>query len=294
MQAAPVASRIALRNILLATDFSEVSKTALPFALDLARWFDGKIFVTRVVPYDPYLAAPIEPIPIDLDLSWKREEQNMADFVSAACFGNVAHEEVLLRGELGEAINDLLGREHVDVAVVGTHGRQGFSKLMLGSAAEKIYRQARCPVLTIGPEAVKHCRQPWELKRVLFPTDFAETSLHALPYALSLAEEKQATLIFLHAIPLVPQDYKESVELGVSKRLENLMPAEPWCNPEFAVNFDFPAPAIVNMAREHNAALIVMGVGRPAVAALKAHQPWSIASDVVGTAPCPVLTVRQS
>lgn len=293
MQTAPVTSRITLSNVLFATDFSDVSRAALPFALELARWYGGKIFVTRVVPYEPYLSVPLEPIPVDLDMSWNREKQNMAEFVSNVSFGDIVHEEILQRGELGEAISDLITTKRIDVAVVGTHGRQGLKKLVLGSAAEKIYRQAACPVLTIGPEAAECCAERWQLKQILFPTDFSETALHALPYALSLAEENQATLIFLHAIPLVPQEYKESVELGARKRMEGLMPAEPWCRPDFLVTFDFPGPGITQVARERKVDLIVMGVGTPAVTALKAHLPWSVASDVVGAAPCPVLTVRQ-
>lgn len=293
MQTAPVASRITLRNILFATDFSDVSRSALPYALELARCYGGKIFVTRVVPYEPYLSVPLEPIPVDLDMSWNREKQNMAEFVSSASFGGITHEEILQRGELGEAISDLIERKQIDVAVVGTHGRHGFKKFVLGSAAEKIYRQAPCPVLTVGPEAAACCGQRWELKQILFPTDFSDTALHALPYALSLAEENQATLIFLHAIPLVPHEHRELVEIGARKRLENLMPAEPWCRPDFLVTFDFPATGITQVARERKADLIVMGVGKPAVATLKAHVPWSIASDVVGAAPCPVLTVRR-
>lgn len=293
MQSAPVTSRITLSNVLFATDFSEVSRAALPYALALARWYGGKIFVTRIVAYEPYLSVPLEPIPVDLDLSWNREKQNMAEFISAASFGDVAHEEILQRGELGEAISDLIERKRIDVAVVGTHGHHGLKKLVLGSAAEKIYRQASCPVLTVGPEAATRGGSAWELKQILFPTDFSDTALHALPYALSLAEENQATLILLHAIPLVPQEHKGSVELGARKRLENLMPTEPWSRSEFVVTFDFPAPAITHIARERQVDLIVMGVGKVAVAALKSHVPWSIASDVVGAAPCPVLTVRQ-
>lgn len=300
MQTAPVTLHITLGHILFATDFSDVSRAALPFALQLARWYGGKIFVTRIVPYEPYLSVPLEPIPVDLDMSWNREKQGLAEFVSGGTFGDVAHEEILQRGELGDAISELIETKRIDVAVVGTHGRHGLKKLVLGSAAEKIYRQAACPVLTVGPEAAQCCSQRWQLRQILFPTDFSPTSLHALPYALSLAAENQARLIFLHAVPLVareypvvPPEYKESVELNLRHRLEPLIPAEPWYQSEFMVNFDFPASAIAHVAQERKVDLIVMGVGKPAIAALKSHQPWSIASDVVGVAPCPVLTVRQ-
>jgi len=292
MATASVTSRITLRNILFATDFSEVSKAALPYAMDLARLYEGQIFVAHIVPYEPYPSIPLEPIPVDLDLLWNREKQNMADFASQSSFGNVPHEEILQRGDLWSAIADIIEKKRIDLVVAGTHGRHGLKKVVLGSAAERIYRQAHCPVLTIGPEAVERGRASWELKQIVFATDFSETSLHALPYALSLAEENQANLIFLNVAPLVPYQYKEAVEASTRKKLEALMPAEPWCSPEFVVSFDFPAQGILQVAQERKADLIVMGVRKPGAATLTSHLPWSTASDVVSAAPCPVLTVR--
>ena len=292
MAASPVTTRITLRNILFATDFSEVSKAALPYALDLADLYEGKIFIAHVVPHEPYLSVPMEPIPVDLDLLWNREKQNMADFVSKNSFGDVPHEEILQRGDLWDVIADIIAKKDIDLVVVGTHGRHGLKKVVLGSAAEKIYRQARCPVLTIGPVAVDFGAAGWALKQILFATDFSETSLHALPYALSLAEENQADLTFLNVAPLVPYQYKEAVEASTRRKLEALMPSEPWCNPEFLVNFEFPAQGILQIARERDADLIVIGVRKPGAATLTSHLPWSTASDVVSAAPCPVLTVR--
>jgi len=216
----------------------------------------------------------------------------MADFASQSSFGTVPHEEILRRGEMWDVIADIIEKKNIDLVVAGTHGRQGLKKVLLGSAAERIFRQAHCPVLTIGPEAVESGRTSWELKQILFATDFSKTSLHALPYALSLAEENQANLIFLNVMPLVPYQYKEAAETNTRKKLEALMPAEPWCSPEFLVGFDFPTQGILQVAQERKTDLIVLGVRKPGAAALTSHLPWSTASDVVSAAPCPVLTVR--
>jgi nucleotide-binding universal stress UspA family protein len=288
----PVTTRITISNILLATDFSEVSSGALGYACNLARSYGSKIFVTHVVPPEPYLTVPLEPIPIDLDLFWNREKQNMADFVSAKALEEIPHEDILQRGELWDVISNVIDQHRIDLIVMGTHGRKGLKKIVLGSVAEKIYRQAKCPVLTVRPEVAASARTGWELKRILFATDFSETSLHALPYALSLAEENQATLIFLNVAPLVPYQYKESIVETTCKRLEGLMPAEPWCTPDFVVCFDFPAQGILQIARDREPDLIVLGVNRRAAAGLSSHLPWSTASEVVSAAPCPVLTVR--
>jgi len=288
----PLTSRIAINNILLATDFSEVSKAALGYACNLARWYGSKIFVTHVVPHEPYLSVPLEPIPVDLDLFWNREKQNMAAFVATRSLEEIPHEDILQRGELWDVISAVIEQHDIDLVVVGTHGRQGLKKVVLGSVAEKIYRQAKCPVLTVCPEIAASRKASWQLKHILFATDFSETSLHALPYALSLAEENQATLIFLHVAPLVPYQYKESVVETTCKRLEGLMPTESWCTPDFVVCFDFPSQGILQVARDRETDLIVLGVNRHAAVGLTSHLPWSTASDVVSAAPCPVLTVR--
>jgi nucleotide-binding universal stress UspA family protein len=290
--AAPITTRIAISNILLATDFSEVSQAALGYACNLARLYGSRIFVTHVVAHEPYLSVPLEPIPVDLDLFWNREKENMAAFVATKLLDEIPHEDILQRGELWDVISDVIEKHHIDLAVVGTHGRQGLKKVFLGSGAEKIYRQAKCPVLTIRPEVAASRGTAWDPKRILFATDFSETSLHALPYALSLAEENQATLILLHVAPLVPYQYKDSITEGTRRRLQELMPDVPWCTPDFVVCFDFPAQGILEIARDREADLIVLGVNRRAAVGLSSHLPWSTASDVVSAAPCPVLTVR--
>jgi len=293
MQALQVASRIAINNILLATDFSRTSKAALPYAAALAGWYGAKIFTVHVVPYEPYVVVPTEgPLPIDEDVVWNRAKQELEQFPPAGCFGGVQHEEILRRGELWAAISDVIRAKNIDLIVMGTHGRHGFKKLMLGSEAEKIYRQATCPVLTVGPHVAQPTQTAWQAKRILFATDFSDASLRALPFAMSLAEENQASLTLVQMIPLVPWQYKEAIEENTRKKLHDLIPAEAWCKPEFVVGFDFPPEGIVGVAREREVDLIVMGVRKAAAAAIKAHLPWSTASAVVSAAPCPVLTVR--
>jgi len=293
MLAPQVSTRITLNNILFATDFSQVSRAALPYARALAEWYGAKIFITHAVGPEPYLGMPLEPVPMQFDLFWKDAKRRLAEFVSASSFGDIAHEEILQHGEVWDVISSLVEKKDIDLLVVGTHGRHGLKKLVVGSEAEKIFRQAQCPVLTVGPGVADFTRKSWKLENVLFPTDFSETSLHALPYALSLAEENEATLIFLHIVPMVPWQQREAVEKSTRKRLEALMPAEPWCKPEFSVGFDFPAEGILRFAQEREADLIVMGVAKPAAVAWKTHMPGSVASEVVGGAQCPVLTVRR-
>ena len=88
-----------------------------------------------------------------------------------------------------------------DLLVIGTHGRSGFERLVLGSVTEKVLRKASCPVLTVPkrlPDAVPV--GPVLFKRILCPVDFSESSLHALSYAVSMAQEADGQLTVLHVV----------------------------------------------------------------------------------------------
>ena len=115
-----------------------------------------------------------------------------------------------------------------------------------------------------------------------------------MPYALSLAEENEATVTFLNLVPLIPWQEQAAVEENTRKRLEALVPdeAKVWCRPKFEVHFEFPVEGVLLFAEEHNVDIIVMGVHKPAGASLTSHLPWTVASEIVSDAPCPVLTVR--
>jgi nucleotide-binding universal stress UspA family protein len=287
-----VPSRIRVKNILFATDFSEISHAALYYACRLAKWYGSKVFVAHAVPPEPYLSLPIEPVPWDVDMLWHREQREMKEFLTHTALQQVPHEEILQRGELWQVIAGAVEKNHIDLIVAGTHGRHGLKKVVLGSAAEKIFRQSQCPVLTVGPEAVQSGHLAWEPKQVLFATDFSKDSLCALPHALSLAEENQAMLVLVNVAPLVPYQYKRSMEESTRQKLEGLLPASHACAADFIVAFDFPAEGILETARDRRADLIVLGVSRRPAVGLTCHLPWSVASDVVSSAPCPVLTVR--
>src|SRR5207244_7706673 len=99
-----------------------------------------------------------------------------------------------------------------------TRGRHGLKKLVLGSGAEQIFRQADCPVLTVGPNVEVPAGDAAAFRHIVFATDFSAGSLHALPYALSLAEENEATLTFLHVMAMVLPQQQVDVEEIIRKR----------------------------------------------------------------------------
>src|SRR5271157_5610792 len=124
----------------------------------------------------------------------------MADLMGSESLKDVEHKELIEQGEIPEVISKLVRKHGIDLIVVGTGGRKGLGKLLLGSVAEEIFRHAACPVLTMGPHATG-----WEidgnLRHILLATDFGAESVHGLPYAISLAEENRARLTLLHVAP---------------------------------------------------------------------------------------------
>lgn len=294
MEALKTTPRLALQNILFTTDFSETSERALSFALAFANWYGARLCIAHAVPPEPHYPVPMDPLPVDIDPIWQEAQGRMAIFESTHSFRNMTHETVVDQGRPWDVVSRILRAKDIDLLVLGTHGRVGLKKIVLGSDAEVIFRQAPCPVLTVGPHVIPIDSQKWRLKTILFATDFTERSLTALPLALSLAEENQANLLLLHLTPMVPLDSQDDLQVSILNRLHALLPedAEDWCRPECIVRFEFPADGILHLADERSVDLIVMGVHKPAAPSATAHLPWATATDVVSRAPCPVLTVR--
>jgi nucleotide-binding universal stress UspA family protein len=182
---------------------------------------------------------------------------------------------------------------------MGTHGRNGFERLLLGSVTEKVLRKAACPVMAVPPPAVSAGKLPYT--RLLCPVDFSDSSEAALRFASSLAEEADARLTILHVFDWQPDDlmtarfdtaeYYEAVEQQARERLERLVIDEVrvWCKPETVTTRGKPYREILALADANEVDLIVLGVrGRnPIDLALFG----STANQIVRRARCPVLTV---
>jgi nucleotide-binding universal stress UspA family protein len=308
MQTIELEQSVTFKNILLATDFSEVSSKAVPYAAAIASRYGSKIYLVHVISPEARMPIPIEPLPAELDYGRQNAQRDMNNFLSRTSLGDLPHEVLLEQGRIWDVLSALIQRDEIDLLVLGTHGRGGLKKVLLGSVAEELFRLASCPVLTVGPAVPVEPASAKQFRRILFATDFGAASLHALQYAISLAAESKARLILLHVVTPVPvaeigpywypgTDFIEQQKYARERyidRLRELIP--PHTNlpsdPEFLVEFDFAPDAIVKIAAVLQADLIVMGVNQAASARASAHLPWATAHEVVCHAPCPVLTVR--
>lgn len=288
---APVA-RLSLKTILFPTDFSPASRSAQPFAGALARIYGSTVLIAHALPPEPRGQVVFDRVPAQDDQDWIAARHHLDEFAHDAALQNIPCKSLLGRGDVMDIIPEMIRGHHIDLIVLGTHGRRGVGKMILGSAAERIYRSASCPVLTIGPKT--HAAANWKMQRILCPVDVAEDPEPVLHYALSLAEENQAQIILLEAIPLVPWQHRPSVAERSRQALEGLIPeqARDWCAIDYAVRWEHPAEAILLEARNREADLVVMSVHKSRAAAWSSHLPWPVASEVVSHAECPVLTIR--
>src|SRR5262249_12936014 len=131
----------------------------------------------------------------------QQEEQRRIDADRLAQqLRGVPHEVMSPIGDIADVIFRLVHDHQIDLLVFGTHGRSGLPKLLLGSVAEKIFRQSPIPVLTVGPHVPQRDNLVAEFSKIVLATNFSDQSEAALPYAVSFAQQYQTHLYALHVL----------------------------------------------------------------------------------------------
>ncbi len=284
-------TRVSLRNILMAIDFSPASDAALNYAIAIARRYGSRIYMTHIIRPDVYQLVSPDAMESVLDQARRYAEQQMAKVLVSGRVRGIPHQVLLGQGEMWTILSQLIDEHEIDLIVVGTHGRTGLKKMLMGSVAERVFRLASCPVLTVGPKVSPEAAEEAEPRRILYATDFSPASTGAAGYALSLAQEQQSNLTLPHV--LEPGRGSESVKSGEAvDRLKSLVPPEALmgCTPEYRIAYGHPADQILKTAEELQSDLIVMGARHPDFSLNQL--PPATAYKVVCWAHCPVLTVR--
>lgn len=279
----------ALKNILFATDFSPCSQAAMPYARAIAERYGSTVHLVHVVSPEPMMEIPLEQVP-ELDADKDVAQDTIKTLLATKPFGKVPLTSTVERGLLWDVLATLIEEKSIDLVVIGTHGRLGLKKLVLGSVAEQVFRLAPCPVLTVGPEAPHEAAAEVTFKTILFATDFYSGSQHALAYAVSLARADNSRLILLHAVSGGKEDADPAL---AGQKIAEMVSAETMqeLKPEIVTERGHAAETILAVAKDKGAELIVMGTHH-AMPSVAAHLPWTTAAKVVAEAHCPVLTLR--
>lgn len=275
-----------LARILLVTDFSPCSEAAAPVARLLAESYAGTVTAAHVILRDQ------DPGPNEAVVGTPEEIAAVAEKQMTAFLANNLlwrAESIITSGSFEEAIATLVREKGFDAVVVGTHGRTGVGKILLGSVAQRIFNSAPCPVATVSAKARTSSWMGTKLNKILYATDLSEVSKRALPYALSLAKANQAELLLVHS----PDEFAQ--EEARNHDLAELIPpaARGWCQFSQTALTGETAVGIVSLAETQAVDLIVIGAEQISAGPLhRFNVPFSTAYQIVANAPCPVLRVR--
>ena len=290
-------------RIVCPVDFSEFSILAYRHALSLSEHYQAELFVLHCVEISRYSSAGFVPGTYFDD--FRRHllligEQEVAKLVGAVHGSAAKPQHAVLEGLAPDSIMAFAKDHDADLIVMGTHGRRGFDRLMLGSVTERVIRNASCPVLAVrapveevadSKPAVQ--RDPTRLDRILFCTDFSESSQRALDFALSLTAEYGAELTLLHVLENIsnPTRIAETMTTASQQLARLIRPEAPGAaGTKAIVRIGKPYEQIIRLAAESHADIVVMAVrGR---SALDLAVFGSTTHRVIQLGPCPVLVVR--
>jgi len=287
-----------IRRILLPTDLSKAADRALKQAVELAAQHRAKIDILHVATLEK-----LDPANFQQSLNAymaKVEDEVFSDLATrsdAIKTRGLAVETVVVRRLYPvEGILERIRETEPDVVVMGTHGRSGFRKLLLGSVAARIVLESPCPVMTVAMDAeVAEGEKGFD--PILVPVDFSEYSEKAVETAQAL-RAPSGRLILEHVVssPVHPSLYAGGVTklFQLHPELPSLIGnklSELYQGPgEIVVTEGSIVEEILETARSKKAQLIVMGtrgLSRPDYLLL-----GSVTERVIGRAKVPVFAVK--
>jgi nucleotide-binding universal stress UspA family protein len=290
-----------LKSILCPIDFSDFSAAAYQHALSLADYYKAKVVALHVVelwkyPFADYAAQEADYAKFSRALC-EGGEVRLKRFVQEYSPGGAQPELVIHQGNAPNCILSVAQKQNLELIVMGTHGRRGFDRLVLGSTTDRVMRKAACPVLVVSNVSHKEVTTGPDgrhrLSRILYCTDFSNNSELARGYATSLAAEYGAELTLLHVAEKISDLTKaEAVIAERTQYLDKLLSEREHkeLNVRSAVTFGKPYEEIVRHATQAQASLIIM-TARGGDAVDRAVF-GSTTYRVIQLGPCPVLAVH--
>jgi len=290
--------------ILAATDFSETARSALDWAVELARQQGARLELIHAITVPPTMPGYIPPVSLDFsDELRSAAESRLAEAAAALKDKGVAISTFLDFGAPSQVIVQRADSLSARAIVIGTRGLTGLRHLLLGSTTQRVVHGARCPVLTVHPADVGRHRP---IRTILVPTDFSQDAELAVTTAHHLLAglEQDAKLILLHAFNLpieytaygpIPTSisYLQDAGLEAERRLYDMAEQlrREGLTVETVARQGDPAHVIAEEAQARGADLIAMGTRGHS--GLRHLFLGSTAERVVEQAPCPVMTIRR-
>jgi nucleotide-binding universal stress UspA family protein len=291
-------------QILCPIDFSEFSLRALDHAAAIARQYEARLTVLYV--FTNLQGVDLPPIAME-DSDRERLTGEMKRFTGHLPRETRLELRILEAPDVHHEILAQVAAAHADLLVIGSHGRSGFERLLLGSVTEKLLRKASCPAMVVPKQAPDTIvDEPVHYRKILCPVDFSDASIRTLGYATGLAREYGADLLVVHVIEVPPELHESplspdfsvervraAAEANCLRRLRALVSpgARQGWTVGTSVQEGVPYREVLKIASENKTDLIVMGVqGRGAIDLMVFG---SNTVRVMRAATCPVLIVRQ-
>jgi nucleotide-binding universal stress UspA family protein len=292
-------------RILCPVDFSEASRRALLHALGIARQHDASITAVHVQSAFAIAAEVEAGLYVD---ALPSAQDALRDFVDRTTTGMSARIKLVWR--TGDAVRGILEqaeRGSSDLIIMGTHGRSGIARVLLGSVTERVLREALRPVLTIPAAATTPASgKEKPIGVILCPSDFSRSCRKALKLALSIREQTDARLMLMHVLqwpafsggtlplPVVAEINTDADDWRgeALATLEQGLPQDARSGRHHTAMVvpGRPSQTILRIAEEEHAGLIVMGVqSRGTIDRLLFG---STTREVLQAAHCPVLLIR--
>jgi nucleotide-binding universal stress UspA family protein len=282
-----------IRRILFPTDFSDGAARAFPQAAHLADWHDAELHIVHVAgPQDETDTA----LPVSLDTlrDWLGQPSGEFSLDALSIVQNQVESDAPPERLVAYAED-----QDIDLVVMGTHGRRGVQRMLLGSVTEEVVRKAPCPVLTVRTDAEDAPKQA--IRRILVPVDFSEASEIAVQHAKEIAQTYGAEIDLLHVVeevvypsaygvepPYVPsQDVVTRVEKALGSMAREDIGYE---HVQISARIGYAPLTILDHVESNDIDLIVLAThGRTG---LDRMLLGSVAERVIRRAPTPVFIVK--
>ncbi|MEQ8628655.1 universal stress protein [Ekhidna sp.] len=241
-----------MKKILVPVDFSDVCKSAVQFAIQIAEKNDAQLTLLNSVHFDyftDYQFTSFATAKSMMDEVKEAMDAKMGDFIgkfeTRLKIKSLIHESSLI-----SSIKELVKEEGYDLVVVGTHGASGFEEALIGSNTEKVVRHAPCPVISVPRNSDANA-----IKRILIPIDIRELKDSFFNQVAGLQKQFGAKLEFLW----VKTPHNIENEENVSKELSELIKQHGITNFEVTIVRNvFPSDGILWHADDTNADMIAM------------------------------------
>jgi nucleotide-binding universal stress UspA family protein len=287
MQALQTTTEISFKNILFLTDFTQSCESAMAYALGFSKHYGAQL-------YPAHACSPVVLTEAAINVFEQVVENSRRELFQLSKTHNFSGPPLFSESNIQFVFPKWIEERGIDLVVVGTHGYRGVQRFLLGSTAEFIFRNATCPVLTVGPHVATRPYNGFKADSILFPTDLGPHAEAALTYALSFARENHAKLTLMHVVSRDEAFQRDRAQLiaEARRKLVAMLPsdADEWCLPKIVVEVGDPALEVTGFAEQERPDLIILGL--PPDKNFNAHFRTGVTFKVVSSAPCPVLTVR--